>query len=161
VDFPQVSLIIGARSWELFIPTEIFKNDDALCLFHTPIGYVFFGASNEPRKVQATSAVSHFIDAHPLENDLQELWQSEGSENVYDNAKHPSFEDRLALKSMRESITKEDGYYVVRQPWKSLPPKLPNNEWQVRHRFEMLDRRFRRDEEFFKEYKNAIEQYVE
>jgi len=89
VDVPQVSLIIGARSWELFIPTEIFKNDDSLCLFHTPIGYVFFGASNEPRKVHEQSAISHFIDARPMEHDLHELWQTEDSENVYDNRKHP------------------------------------------------------------------------
>ena len=73
----------------------------------------------------------------------------------------PSYEDRRALEIMKASMRKEDdGSYVIRQPWRQLPPKLPNNRGVALKRFEHLDRRFHNDPNYFDEYKTAIEEYV-
>ena len=57
--------------------------------------------------------------------------------DMYNLRKYPSFEDRKVLEIMTLSITKENGRFVILQPWKEIPLKLPNN-WFIVDRMSFI-----------------------
>jgi len=84
--------------------------------------------------------------------------------DIYNTQKTLSYEDRKALQIMKASMTREDGKYVVRPPWKSLPenePVMPNNYFAVERRFRSQEKKFAKDPNYYEEYKDALQTYID
>ncbi|PIK33300.1 hypothetical protein BSL78_29888 [Apostichopus japonicus] len=58
-----------------------------------------------------------------------------------------SVADKKFVKIIEDGIELVGGRYVIPLPWMDPNSILPNNKGQARKRFEMLERRFRRDPE--------------
>ena len=68
--------------------------------------------------------------------------------------------DERALKLMEDSVVKVSGHYQVALPWRFQPPYLPNNRIAAEQRLQLLRNKFLRDEEFFRKYKDTINEYI-
>ena len=157
---PYVTVVIGACNHDLHIPSEIYRSNTGLTLFRVPLGFVFFGPTKKQTGISNTSVQVNFINIRETQEQLKDIWNDDEHLDMYDPQKYPSFEDRKAIEIMKSSITKENGRFIVRQPWKSIPPELPDNRFIVQRRFSSLMRKFRKDPSYFEEYKEAIEKYI-
>ena len=69
--------------------------------------------------------------------------------------------DGRFLDLMDQKAVKVDGHYKLPLPLKDEDIQLPNNRAAAMKRLESLRRKFERDDRFFKEYKNFMEELTE
>ena len=71
-----------------------------------------------------------------------------------------SAEDKRFLKVMKENTVLVNGHYQIPLPLKDLDVKFPNNKKQAEKRLEGLQKRFKRDQKFFQQYKQFMEDTI-
>nr|XP_046214589.1 uncharacterized protein LOC124041258 isoform X1 [Oncorhynchus gorbuscha] len=72
-----------------------------------------------------------------------------------------SQEDIRFLKKMKEGIRRKDnGHYEMPLPFKEERPNLPNNKTCAVHRLKCLERRLRRDKQYYKDYTAFMEETI-
>ena len=71
-----------------------------------------------------------------------------------------SIEDQKFLKVMKENTVLVNGHYQIPLPLKDPDVKFPNNRKQVEKQLEGLEKRFKRDQKFFQQYKQFMEDMI-
>ena len=69
-------------------------------------------------------------------------------------------EDQKFLKVMKENTVLVNGHYQIPFPLKVPDVKFPNNRKQAEKRLEGLEKRFKRDQKFFQQYKQFMEDMI-
>ena len=160
VQIPEVTLLIGMKALNLF---GFGAQSDGPTLVDTPLGYSIIGAEeSSDAQVNATMGqVYHVAQLTNRELDarLGSFFEIEDAGTLYDRTKVMSQDDRKAIEQIRKSAVKVDGQYMVRVPWKVLPPSMPHNRHQAVAQLETLAKRMRRDPEYAMKYREAIEKY--
>ena len=66
-----------------------------------------------------------------------------------------------SCKRLRENITqKDDGHYEMPLPFKHERPKLPNNKICAKHRLNCLQKRLKKNEAYYKDYVNFMNNII-
>ena len=93
-------------------------------------------------------------------SDIIKVLESDFSERaVEDNP--VSQEDLKFLSKMRENITQKDnGHYEMPLPFKEERPNLPNNKICAVHRLSGLERRLKKDQKYYKDYVNFMDDII-
>ena len=71
-----------------------------------------------------------------------------------------SFEDKKFLEIMDKEIKQMDGHYQVPLPLRNANVAFPNNRHYAMTRLRQLEKRFERNQSFFSDYKNSINEMV-
>ena len=71
-----------------------------------------------------------------------------------------SIEDQRFLKVMKENTVLVNGHYQIPLPLKVPDVKFPNNRKQAEKRLEGLEKRFKRDQKFFQQCKQFMEDMI-
>ena len=72
------------------------------------------------------------------------------------NPKTMSRNDQRILDIMEKSVKLENAHYEIAHSWKMYPPNLQNNRTVAEHRLELLKKRFRREPQVHKKYKQFM-----
>ncbi len=103
-------------------------------------------------RTQIEEAVSPADVIKVLESDFAERASEDG---------HISQEDLLFLSKMEKSIRiKEDGHYEMPLPFKRERPNLPDNKVCAIHRLRCLERKLKRNEQYYKDYKILMDKII-
>ena len=119
------------------------------------------------------TAKHHFALEESLKEDdvkkmLQKIYEHEFTEpqlkeedkDLLGKGNVVSVDDRKFLKLMKENTTMIQGHYQVPLPLKDENVKLPNNRKQALWRLQSLQKRFVRDQNFFQDYSQFIEDMI-
>ena len=68
-----------------------------------------------------------------------------------------SWEDQKFLRLMEKEVTKEDGHYQLPLPFQKRNYHWPDNRMQAKLWLQGLKKRAMKDENFFKDYSNFME----
>ena len=68
-----------------------------------------------------------------------------------------SWEDQKFLRLMEKEVTKEDSHYQLPLPFRKRDQHWPKNRVQAKMRLQDLKKRFMKDENFFKDCSNFME----
>lgn len=168
VNHPYVSVLISMRNWDLHVPQAVRSVQvNGPKLIQTALGYVVMGPCYG--KVQCRSdgrtPVSNFVLQSSSADDSPQAWVDEmcsipDYQDLYSPEKVPSREEREAWRKMEDSMTVEDSQYVVRQPWRDLDPKFPDNLSQAFGHLESARRGFRKNPERFARYAAVMAKHV-
>ena len=71
-----------------------------------------------------------------------------------------SIEDQKFLKVMKGNTVLVIGHYQIPLPLKDPDVKFPNNRKQAEKRLEGLEKRFKRDQKLFQQYKQIMEDMI-
>ncbi|XP_034052757.1 uncharacterized protein LOC117533237 [Gymnodraco acuticeps] len=175
----EVGLLIGYNCQQALLPREILSGKDNYPYAQrTDLGWSIVGCSNPAKDYcdtigtshrivvrQVTPAVQpaiqlkrevHFVcktqvkEIHPT--DILKVLESDFTEHTTDD-NQVSQEDLLFLSKVKEGIRqREDGHYELPLPFKSDNPHLPDNKRSAVHRLISLERRLRRNEQYYKDY---------
>ena len=71
-----------------------------------------------------------------------------------------SIEDQKFLKVMKENTVLVNSHYQIPPPLKDSDVKFPDNRKQAEKRLEGLEKRFKRDQKFFQQCKQFMEDMI-
>ena len=71
-----------------------------------------------------------------------------------------SVEDKQALRVMEDTVTLDEGHYMLALPWKNQRITLPNNRALAETRLSHLKRKSKRDSDLHKRYSKQIDDYL-
>ena len=71
-----------------------------------------------------------------------------------------SIEDQKFLKAMKENTFLVNGHYQIPVPLKDPDLTFPNSSKQVEKRLEGLEKRLKRNQKFFQQYKQFMEDMI-
>lgn len=95
-----------------------------------------------------------------LPADISKVLESDFAERASE-ASHLSQEDLRFLLKMEEGIRlKSDGHYEMPLPFKKDRPNLPDNKVCATHHLKCLERKLRRDEQYYKDYKTFMDETI-
>ena len=153
----EIELIIGCDTpeahWSL---DQRVGNRRQLFAVKTALGWVLFGPLNKGEAATNSCLLSSCKD---LEQQLAILYNHE----FEDTSEHcgMSIEDSEAVKQVSNSITLENGRFVVGLPWKRSKSGLPNNVSVALRRLKQLKKRFVLDPDLYTKYKNLIQRHLD
>jgi hypothetical protein len=155
VDVPHVLILISMRHADLHRPTGVIMHpeDPNMYITTTKLGMVVHGGGQ-----QSTGKSINFIQTKSLDAKLDD-WLNFDTKNLYDRSCLPSFNERKAEAIMEKGIRFVDGRVEVPIPWKRDPPIMPDSLPTVRACLEKRRKRFKKDENYFRAYAQAIDQY--
>ena len=116
----ELSLLIGADHYWDIIEDHIIRGNGPTAM-KSKLGYVLSGPL--PQSVDTTTSALHIAALQTNEYDLQRFWAIEAS------GTSPSCNtDNEPIQSYIDScISRNDGSYTARFPWKENHPPLPSN----------------------------------
>ena len=152
----EVALLIGANVPKAIEPLRVInsQNDGPYAVL-TRLGWTVNGplGSTAPADEQGRPQVtSNRISVAKLEELLVQQYNQDFSELAYNEKQEHSFEDKKFLKVVNDSITKKEGHYVIRLPFRQDNICLPNNRKVAEQRTRSLSQRFKKDEAFRNDY---------
>ena len=108
-------------------------------------------------KAFSSYAINNLVEHCPtLHHQIEGFWKTESFGVTHDYAEPISVEDQRAEKMLEEGTTLVDGRYQVPMLWKTTEAVLPNNFPVAQRRFDLLSRRFARDEEYAQLYHETL-----
>ncbi|KAL4009472.1 hypothetical protein ACER0C_003324 [Sarotherodon galilaeus] len=183
----EVGLLIGYNCQRALLPREILSGDENHPYAQrTDLGWSIVGCSHSTsddsdpigfshriivRQVTPTVHPSvqlkkevHFAcrtqvkEINPL--DIIKTLESDFTDHSADD--NPvSQEDLLFLSKVKAGIRqKEDGHYELPLPFKTDKPNLPDNKQCAVHRLSSLERRLRRNEQYYMDYVNFMNEII-
>ncbi|XP_076176650.1 uncharacterized protein LOC143151436 [Ptiloglossa arizonensis] len=156
----NVDLLIGAGLfWELLCVGQVRVGTSHLLWQKTRLGWVLGGSLQWPAlkgKVRFASGFHASTNAS-LEAAVSRFWEVEEVGNVgRANGRDP------CEKHFRENATRdENGRFVVAIPFNERVGELGGSRAQAERRFLNLERRFKKNPELGREYKDFMREYVE
>ena len=175
----QVGLLIGYNCHQALLPREILCGEEGHPYGQrTDLGWSIVGCSKPATEYEDAIGLSHRVivrqvtpAAQPLSrlkeevhfvcrNQVKELNPSEiikalemdfTDQSTDDNP--VSQDDLLFMSRVKEGIRqKEDGHYELPLPFKKEKPSLPSNERCAVNRLAALERRLRKNEQYYNDY---------
>lgn len=71
-----------------------------------------------------------------------------------------SVEDKQFLNIMQSSVTLQDGHYYLKLPFRNPNVVVPNNQQLAKQRIHYLLRKFKKDTNFYEEYKKFLNDVI-
>ncbi|KAK3545764.1 hypothetical protein QTP70_011831, partial [Hemibagrus guttatus] len=175
----EVGLLIGYNCSQALLPKEVVSSQEHQPYAQrTDLGWSIVGHRNPYVDYGDAVGTSHRIVVRKVTPDMEfpvnlktevhyvsrmkvkeitpseiiKVLESDFSEKAEED--HPvSQEDLKFLSILRENIThKRNGHYEMPLPFKRENPKLPNNKTCAVHRLKCLEKRFRKDQTYYKDY---------
>ena len=137
---------IAVRSllgWTLMGPTENHQEDSSFS-----VNFVRLEDGSDSRDEAFLSQVEKF-------------WKTDFVDTLSSTKLAMLVEDERALNLIEDSVVKVSGHYQVALPWRFQPPYLPNNRIAAEQRLQLLRNKFLRNEEFFRKYKDTVNDYID
>ena len=177
IEFPEINtdeveLLLGNDVHEAFRITEQRCGEYGEPFgLHTALGWTLFGSdySDNAREETCLSASDdvirvqflHKSDAEDECNQILEIMNQDFMDLDEDYGVKPSVEDKLTVEKMEKSLKKVGNHYQVGLPWKEDHPVLPTNKAMALRRLNYLKRRFEKDPELYRNYKEKMQEYLE
>ena len=176
----SVRLLIGANCAEALEPKEVIScRKSGPYVVKTIFGWCVFGpiscSSKNGDKVSCNrvsveeAGLHHFCVINEVKDTgikdmLNKIYHADFTESVQPRKfdKMLNLSDELSWGDQKflrltEEVTKEDGYYQLALPFQKRDQHWPNNWIQAKMRLQGLKKRFMKDENFFKDYSNFME----
>ena len=152
----EVALLIGANVPKAIEPLKVINSQgNGPYAVLTRLGWTVNGplGGTAPADEHGRPRISsNRISVAKLEELLVQQYNQDFSELAYDEKQEHSFEDKKFIKVVNESITKKEGHYVIRLPFRQDGICLPNNRKIAEQRTRSLSQRFKKDEAFRNDY---------
>lgn len=152
----KVDLLIGANVPKAMEPLRVINiQGDGPYAVLTRLGWTVNGplgslaAVDKQGRLQITA---NRISVSGLETLLIQQHNQDFSELAYEEKQEHSFEDKRFLSQVKDSITKKEGHYEIRLPFRRDSVCLPNNRHMAEQRALGLSRRFKTDKVFQSDY---------
>ena len=135
-----IDILIGQDIPEALIPLEVRmdKRGDPYAT-RTQLGWVLNGPTRRGGIEHATSMLTQSNNA--FESHLERIWRLDTIASDNDEIDGLSVNDRKALSVWNESIQLENGHYALDIPFKTRPPRLPNNLFVAQRRLQLLGKK--------------------
>ncbi|KAK0146795.1 hypothetical protein N1851_013915 [Merluccius polli] len=175
----EVGLLIGYNCQQALLPREILSGEENYPYAQrTDLGWSIIGCSSAASDCSDAIGTSHRVIVHQVTPimqpsltlrrevhfackthvkeinpiDIIKALESDFTEHTTEDML-VSQEDLLFLSKMKEGIRqKEDGHFELPLPFKTGKPDLPDNKLCAVHRLSALERRLRKNEQYFKDY---------
>lgn len=153
----EIGLLIGSDVPEALQPREIRQSEDGgPFATRTVLGWVFNGPLGRPTTTQVSTV--NFLQANKtLEERFKEFCNQEFNDSLYETKTSMSLNDRKALHTMEETVKLVNGHYEMALPWKSFPPRLPNNRPLAERRLNHLKKRLLKEPVVYQKYKTFMD----
>ena len=160
IDRRETKLLIGGDSPEAFWVMERIKGKrKEPYAIRSPLGWTLMGP-------MSTREGSHSVNVHftcledPLQQQLNQFWESDYGGYLMDEKIGDSVEERRVLKIMKDSVSVVEGHYEVGLPWRHWPPDLPNNRHLAEARLRYLKKKLEKDDALRAKYTATVEDYI-
>jgi len=153
----HVDLLIGQDCPEALMPLEVRSSSEssvAPFAVRTVLGWTIQGPVKTPgRHVAFVNFVRNDVELHQK---LEKFWKLDFGEELTNDVKGMSVEDRRAVSVMEETVSKVDGHYELAIPFKQRPVNLPNNRLLAEVRLCNLGRKLGHDEQLQQKYCDSM-----
>ena len=97
-----------------------------------------------------------------LEDSIENFWKIDSyGTTKYANTSLLPRKEIKALDILEKTVTKIHGHYSLGLLWRDEFPNLPNNRSLALSRFLSLEKKFKNNPEFHKQYQKTIKEYIE
>ncbi|XP_076839331.1 uncharacterized protein LOC143484479 [Brachyhypopomus gauderio] len=160
----EVGLLIGANCSRALEPWRIINGQaGGPYAVKTAIGWVVNGpirkdlneTENEPRPFSVNK-----ISLMEIERLLVQQYNADFPERSYDDKKEMSQEDKIFMRCVEKTSILENGHYIIGLPFRNEKLQMPNNRCVAEQRIAFLLRKFKRNAEFFEDYKGFMETII-
>ena len=160
IDNKDIDLLIGADNPEVFwtIDERRGRRKEPFAV-KTILGWSLIGPVGDGSSAKGFHTNFTKGEAMLLQEQVEKLWMTDFSENLYSDIVSMSVEDKRALTSMESTITFVDGHYQLALPWKRTPPQLTTNKFMAENRLRNLRSRFKKDPELHEKYTDIMRDY--
>ena len=160
IDNKDIDLLIGADNPEVFwtIDERRGRRKEPFAV-KTILGWSLIGPVGDGSSAKGFHTNFTKGEAMLLQEQVEKLWMTDFSENLYSDMVSMSVEDKRALTSMESTITFVDGHYQLALPWKRTPPQLTTNKFMAESRLRNLRSRFKKDPELHEKYADIMRDY--
>lgn len=100
------------------------------------------------------------ISVTEVEKLLVQQYNADFLERNYNDKEELSENDQHFMQSVQKSAVLEDGHYHIGLPLREAKPQMPNKRCLAEQRATSLRRKFRRNPEFFDEYKAFMDSII-
>nr|VZI26837.1 unnamed protein product [Spirometra erinaceieuropaei] len=101
---------------------------------------------------------SNFVE---FQKDLELFYQQDSIDEGPTKDKDLSVNDRIALKTMDQTLCFRDGHHMLALPWRTHPSVLPNNKLCALQRLRLLGKRLVKSEDLLQMYTKTMNDYIE
>ncbi|XDV45657.1 hypothetical protein PO909_013717 [Leuciscus waleckii] len=161
----DVGLLIGANCSRAMEPWHVINAEDGgPYAVKTAIGWVMNGPVrkelNDAMNKTPTFSVNR-ISVMEIEKLLVQQYNTDFPERNYDDREEMSCEDKQFLQSVQGTTIFENRHYSIGLPLRNEKLQMPNNRCVAEQRIDSLLRKFKKNPEFFEEYKSFMETIIE
>ena len=157
----EVALLIGNDTPEVFWALDERRgNLKEPYAVKSLLGWTVVGPMNHQDQENPLNCNALCLEDAMLQQQVERFWKTDFVETVRDRDEAMSVDDRRALQTIKESAKLVQGHLQVALPWKFDEPRLPNNRVLAESRLKLLKKRFERDGDLFKRYKDVINDYL-
>lgn len=154
----KIEALLGIGVWTEIMNERIIRQNlgnQSLLAQHTKLGWVISGRTGQCNSIQARRCFLA-IDNDQLHDQLQRFWETE----AMPTSKKLTTEEQLAEDIFVSTHQRDEtGRYIVRIPWKPSAPKLGNSKNMALACFRSLERKFNKDPQLHKLYKDVIDEH--
>ncbi|XP_039455070.1 katanin p60 ATPase-containing subunit A1-like [Oreochromis aureus] len=160
----NVDLLIGANCAKAMEPWRVINGQNGgPYAVKTTIGWVVNGPIrkelNDSENKEPHFSVSR-ISLVEVEKLLVQQYNIDFSERNYDDKEEMSQEDKQFLRAVEKTTTFENGHYNIGLPLKNENLQMPNNRCVAEQRIACLLRKFKKNPQFFEDYKCFMENII-
>lgn len=161
----DVGLLIGANCSRAMEPWHVINaKDGGPYAVKTAIGWVVNGPVrkelNDAMNKTPTFSVNR-ISVMEIEKLLVQQYNTDFPERNYDDREEMSCEDKQFMQSVQKTTVFENGHYSIGLPLRNEKLQMPNNRCVAEQRIACLLRKFKKNPEFFEEYKSFMETIID
>ncbi|XP_028157884.1 uncharacterized protein LOC114351044, partial [Ostrinia furnacalis] len=154
----NIDLLLGVNEYAQIIQSEVIKGPPGSPIAQrTTLGWILFGKVNDCEDVREESIIVMHQQIE-MEDMLKTLWEVDTDMN-----RKLTKEEENCERIYKENYTRtEEGRYIVKLPFKTeTPQSVEGNTYNIAmKRLQMLERRFDRQPELEKNYKEVMEEYI-
>lgn len=172
VDLTEVSVLMGQDVPQAHVVDQYCWGDDPSEQpygMKTPFAWCVAGPTNT-KDVQSKPIALSILNFHGegdvnpesvLHQQVEKFWSLENYGFKNSDEVSPSVEDNRATRLLKETTKQTSQGYEVGLLWKKPDVTLPNNKELAEQRLRHLKKRFTKDEEFAKKYRDVIDDYLD
>ena len=160
IDSNEVGVLIGTDCPEMFWTLEERRGGkrDPVAR-RTPLGWIVVGPITSSEASTELECEVNLIKVDTLQEQLNRQWNAD-FQDLTQEKEEWSQEDKIAFKSMEDSVEMIGGKYHLSIPWKEDPKQLPNNKAVAQARLNHLRKKLTQDEDLRVQYRDTVEKYI-
>ena len=159
----DIELLIGTNASKVIEPWEIINSQGEGPYAVRPlVGWVINGPLKENKSIIPTEHPSARVNRITVDSvtDLEKLlvsqYNTDFNEKASEEKRELSVEDKRFIEIMNSSAVLKDGHYNLDLPFRQKKVQMPNNRQIALQRLQSLKRKFKKNESFYKEYKDFV-----